>query len=102
MNPDVERLRKLEEEAQQLKQRVETAQAHCRHEWSEPVYDPETVTEPYGTKFVAQGSDHWSEPEGYHQVQKPRWRKDCAKCGKSVYAKSRKQKTVDDGPAFEE
>ena len=53
----------------------------CKHDYGKPYSNPETSTEPYGSRMVAQGSDIWYEPEGYHEVTKPRWTKKCTRCG---------------------
>lgn len=78
MNEKIERLQK-EIEAEQ--RRI----ASCTHIFSEAKFDPETVKEPYGYQMVAQGSDVWHEPQGYHDVQKDRWSRKCEACGLVQY-----------------
>lgn len=63
----------------------EKKMANCHHEFGTPFFDPETVTEPYGYKTVGRGSDVWTEPEGFHEVQKKRWTRVCTKCGKEEH-----------------
>jgi len=46
---------------------------HCKHDFLDAKYDPDTVKEPYGYNLVAHGSDVWSEPIGYRDVKKDRW-----------------------------
>ena len=62
-------------------------QASCSHEWDEVKYDPEIKKEPYGCKTVKYGSDIFTEPEGYHDVEHKRWSRTCKKCGKVEYTK---------------
>lgn len=53
----------------------------CKHEYSEPYYNSETVKEGYGSVQDGSGSDpHWGYA-GYRDVQKDRWTKKCNKCG---------------------
>lgn len=66
---------------------LRTEQNNCKHEWGEVKYDPEIKREPYGYRTVFQGSDHWGEPEGYHDVEHKRWSRTCKKCGKVEYTK---------------
>lgn len=61
----------------------------CCHEWGEVKYDPEIKKEPYGYRMIAQGSDVWGEPEGYHDVEHKRWSRTCKKCGKVEYTTHR-------------
>jgi hypothetical protein len=53
----------------------------CNHDWNQAYQNNETVREPSGFATVAQGSDVWSEPTGYHDVVKSRWTRICKKCG---------------------
>jgi len=76
------RMERLLEEARQEQQAME----NCGHEWGEVKYDPEEVRVPYGYKTVGQGSDIWTEPEGYRDDTKDRWSRECKKCGKIQYA----------------
>lgn len=57
----------------------------CDHEYGETQYDPETVKVPYGYKTIKQGSDVWSEPEGYRDEKRDRWSQTCKKCGHKRY-----------------
>lgn len=75
---------KIAELQAQIKQH-EQAMQNCRHDFKDPIYDPETTREPYGYKMQAQGSDVWSVPEGYKDVQKDRWSRECKICGKKEY-----------------
>lgn len=54
---------------------------NCKHQFGEAFYNPETIKEPYGYKMITQGSDVWGEPEGYRDIQKPRWTRKCSACG---------------------
>lgn len=57
----------------------------CQHTYGKGVYDPETHTEPSGSRLVGQGSDVWFEPTGYTKVKKDRWSRECTICGKKDY-----------------
>ena len=72
-----QKIRELERALSEEKDKI----SKCSHEWSEPFYNPETVSESYGYKMVKMGSDVWGEPEGYHDVIKQRWTRECKKCG---------------------
>lgn len=64
----------------------QAAMDNCSHgDWTEPIYDPEEYREPYGSKQVGAGSDPYLEPEGYTTNEKPRWSRECKKCGKIEY-----------------
>jgi hypothetical protein len=54
---------------------------NCDHNFGKAVYDPYTKMEPYGIKLEGHGSDVYSVPEGYSEVEKPRWKRVCTKCG---------------------
>ena len=57
----------------------------CKHSFTEPIYDPESVMEGYGSVQDGAGSDpHWSYA-GYHTVQKDRWSRFCTICGKKEF-----------------
>jgi hypothetical protein len=62
-------------------------QNDCHHEWGETKYDPEIKSEPADFELVHQGSDCWSRPTRYRDVEYPRWSRTCKKCGKVEYTK---------------
>lgn len=66
---------------------LRTEQKNCNHEWGEVKYDPEITKEAYGCELVFQGSDCWTRPTGYHDVEHKRWSRTCKKCGKVEYTK---------------
>jgi hypothetical protein len=72
----------------------------CKHDFTEAKYDPETVNEPYGMKTVGRGSDVWYEPEGYRQVQKPRWSRKCKTCGFIQFTYEQETVVVKTQPKF--
>jgi hypothetical protein len=72
-----ERIRQLNEQIRQEEKRI----SNCEHTFDKVYYNPETVYEGYGIKSVVQGSDIWSEYEGYRNVKKDRWTRKCNKCG---------------------
>jgi hypothetical protein len=57
----------------------------CNHDWDQPIYEPEIVKEASGFKTVGQGSDVWTQPEGYHNAEKSRWSRECKICGHKQY-----------------
>lgn len=91
------KIKALQEQIEIEKKRI----ANCKHEFGKAFYNPETVREPYGFKTVHQGSDVWTEPEGYHDVKKDRWTRICSTCGLEQH--TNKQKPVISGhePSFE-
>ena len=76
-----QKIEQLKKEVSQLEKQI----ANCHHEYAKAIYDPEQVRESYGYKIVGQGSDVWSEPEGYRDVTKERWSRECIHCGKKQY-----------------
>lgn len=80
----------MNERLRQEQLRMELAQSEarmkkCIHVFDEPIFDPETVKEGYGSVQDGAGSDpHWSYA-GYHDVLKPRWSRECKLCGKIEY-----------------
>ncbi len=73
---------------------------NCSHTFGEPYYNPETVVEPYGFKTVGQGSDVWTEPQGYHEVSKKRWSRKCQKCGNEEHTYKQEAVITDYKPSF--
>lgn len=80
--------------------RLEKETANCNHEWADVIYDPETTKEPYGNRQVGKGSDPWWEPEGYRDVQKPRWSRECKCCGKKEYTYTQEPIVIGNKPKF--
>lgn len=77
------------EKQEQLRKELalsEERMRNCKHvDFTKPIYDPETVKEGYGSVQDGAGSDpHWSY-EGYRDVQKDRWSRECKMCGKKEY-----------------
>jgi len=82
-------LEQKRKELQTLEKELRQKENNCSHSWGETKYDPEKVNEPYGFKIEAQGSDIWSVPSGYREVEHPRWSRECKKCGKVEYTKEK-------------
>lgn len=73
MNDKIRELqRKIEQEERRIK--------NCKHDFEEPFFNPEKTKEPY-FKTVARGSDIGSEIDGYRDVTKDRWTRECNICG---------------------
>ncbi len=53
---------------------------NCKHNFNDPIYDPETISEGYGFVQDGAGSDpHWGY-SGYRDIQKDRWSRKCKIC----------------------
>jgi len=64
--------------------------SNCKHDFDDSFYNPETVKEGYGYVQDGAGSDpHWSY-EGYKDVQKDRWTRNCKTCGFEQHTYNRK------------
>ena len=70
-------IRRLQEQIEAEKRKI----SNCNHDFDKPYYNAETVKEAYDYKMVANGSDIWYEPQGYHDVKKDRWTRKCKICG---------------------
>lgn len=88
------------ENAQSRIEQLRKEIANCKHDWKNVIFDPETVKEPYGYKTVGQGSDVWTEPTGYHDVQKNRWSRECKTCGHKEYTYTQEAVKTDYQPKF--
>jgi len=84
----------MNDKIKDLKKQIEAEEqkiSNCRpHKFDKAFYNPETVRESYGCKMVAQGSDVWSEPEGFHNVTKDRWTRKCTLCGHEEHTYTQK------------
>lgn len=74
--------------------------ANCHHVFGKTYSDPESVSEPYGSRLIGHGSDAWYEPEGYRVVSVPRWARKCTLCGKIEYTYKQKPIISDYQPDF--
>lgn len=92
-----DRIRELQEQIAREKDMI----TNCSHDYGEPFSNPEKVREPYGIKTVGRGSDIWSEPEGYRDVEKPRWTRICRKCGNEQHTTKQKPIVSDYKPDFD-
>lgn len=75
---------KIRELQRQIKEE-ESKIRKCKHIFGEPYYNPDSKLESYGYKTETQGSDVWSVPEGYRQVQVDRWVRQCSICGEEQH-----------------
>jgi len=95
--------REIDELSQQLKAnhaKLSQIQFTCRHEWGTVVYDPE-VREAYtdpGDPPGTMGID-WRGPFHYPRQETPRWKRTCAKCGKTEIT-TRTDEKVTTSPRF--
>ncbi len=58
---------------------------NCKHVFNDAIFDPETVKEGYGSVMEANGSDIHYNYQGYRDVQKDRWSRECKECGHKQY-----------------
>lgn len=91
------KIRDLLAQIEREKQKID----RCPHQFGPAFSNPETVREPYGYKTVVQGSDTWSEPAGYRDVQKPRWTRTCQTCGLEQHTDKHKPILVGNEPDFD-
>ncbi len=92
-----ERINELRQEIGRLQRDIDC----CNHTFGQPFSNPEKFMEGYGSKLVHQGSDAWSEFEGYREAFKPRWTRTCTKCGFQQHSYKRKPVVSDYVPDFE-
>ncbi len=81
-----DKIRDLQKQIKDEEQRIKD----CNHEFQEAFYNPETVKEGYGSKNIGKGSDPYFVPEGYRDVEKPRWTRICQRCGHNQHAYTKK------------
>lgn len=91
-----EEINEFQRKINQLKSEM----SNCRHDWKGATYDPETVKEPYGYRMEKQGSDIWAAPEGFRDVDKPRWSRECKTCGFKEYTYKEEVVSVKKEPKF--
>ncbi len=73
---------------------------NCRHDFKTAFYNPEVVKEGYGSVQDGAGSDpHWSFA-GYHDVNKPRWTRECKLCGHEQHTYNQKPIITGQEPDF--
>lgn len=92
--------REIQESLKKQLAESEERMRNCKHNFSEPIYDPEIVKEGYGSVQDGAGSDpHWSFA-GYRDVEKPRWSRECKLCGKIEYTYIQEPIIYDYRPKF--
>ena len=91
-----EKIRELQKQIEAERRKIKD----CYHQYGSHFQNNEVKKEPYGHKLVAQGSDVWPEPEGYHDVEKLRWTRICKICGNEQHTYNQKPVTVDMEPDF--
>jgi hypothetical protein len=86
LNDEVERLRRqLQYKEDELKRK----QTNCKHNFTEPVYDPDKKQEGTYSHLEGCGSDPYPV-YNYREVDVPRWSKTCKECGLKKYTFKRK------------
>lgn len=100
---DVQRLQQLQGEVKTLTEKVSEFQKNCRHDWGDPVYDPDYKM--VGENFrinpeKSHGSDPYMEPTNYRREEIPRWRRQCKLCLTKQHTTKTGTKTVNTGPDF--
>lgn len=79
----------LAEQLRRLNEEVTQEERDCRHQWTEPVYEPASELEYVFDHFEGHGSD----PEPIYRTYptiKARWSRTCMKCGKKEYTQKQK------------
>jgi hypothetical protein len=100
MRENMNHRRKMERLLEEVRQEQQ-AMDNCSHgDWTEAKFDPEEIREPYGSRQVGAGSDPYWEPEGYTTKEKPRWSRECKKCGKIEYTYTQDPVIVGHKPSF--
>lgn len=93
---DRERLEELKKEISKYEKSIRD----CKHSFNKPIYDPESVMEGYGSVQDGGGSDpHWGF-EGYKEVTKDRWSRECEICGEKQYTYKREPVITSYEPKF--
>jgi len=94
------RVAQLKEEWEQEKAKLELIEKACKHDWTEPVYDPiihEAYRDP-GDPPGTMGVDR-RLPMDVPRQEIKRWFRECKRCGKIEWTERTRQK-VTDVPAF--
>lgn len=91
-----DRIKTLQKEIEFETQRIK----NCDHVFGTPFYNPYIEKEPYGFHVVGQGSDIWTEAEGYRDVTKQRWTRICTKCGFEQHTTKQKAVVIKEEPDF--
>ena len=92
-----ERIKQLQDEIAREQRVIDT----CSHTFGEAFSNPEHFREGYGSKLCHQGSDSWTEFQGYRDAEKPRWTRTCIKCGFEEHTYNRKPVITNYVPDFE-
>ena len=93
----------LSDKIERLKEELrieEQKMRNCKHVFGKHFFNPKNVREAYGFKMIGHGSDVWTEPEGYHDVQKPQWTRKCTLCGYEEHTDKEKPIIVGNEPDF--
>lgn len=94
----IEEAERLRERLRQLNDEISRAQVNCRHDFADPVYDPEEVPDPQYVRLEGHGSDPTPVYDYSRKRLVPRWRRRCKLCGKTEHTD--KQKPVQMAPDF--
>ena len=89
--------RKRQEELKAELLQSQKRMGNCKHNFSDPIYNPETVKQGYGSVQDGFGSDpHWGFA-GYMDVDKARWSRECSVCGKIEYTYNQEPVIINKG-----
>lgn len=100
MRENMNRRHKIDHLLEEVKREQQIIDNCPHNEWTYPIYDPEDTLVPYGNKQTGAGSDPYWEPEGYTTKQKPRWSRECTKCGKIQYTYTQEPVVTGYKPSF--
>ena len=92
--------RRIQEKLQKEIEESRSRMSNCKHEFLDPIYDSDTVLQPYGSVQDGAGSDpHWS-PAGYKKVKIDRWSRECKLCGHKEFIHKQEIVRSDYAPKF--
>jgi len=76
--------KKIDQLKNEIKQLEET-QRSCRHDFADPIYDPEEVSvQDDHAGYEVHGVDRWPVLS-FHKEYKNRWSRECKNCGHKEY-----------------
>lgn len=93
----------MNDKIKELQNQIESEKrkmSNCKHMFGETFSNPETTREAYGYKMIANGSDVYYEPKGYHDVTVARWTHICVSCGFEEHTKKQKPESTKQIPDF--
>lgn len=95
MNND-DKIKVFQNEIDSLKRQ----QTNCKHDWSEPKFDPEQISvQDDRSGYETHGIDRWPIPS-FHEESKDRWSRACKECGYKEYTYNQEPVITERKPKF--